>query len=192
MSRNPYGQYLLKLVDHGHGADPLRMRVIDTPLPGVLVLEPRVFRDARGFFLETYREDRLAEVGITDRFVQANQSRSVRDTLRGLHWQWRRPQAKLVRVVTGSIFDAVVDVRRDSPTFGKWCGVELSADNFQQLYVPAGFAHGFCVTSEDGRRRVPVQRLLRPWRRGGSALERSRNWDRLANALAAAVREGCA
>ncbi len=124
------------------------MRVVDTPLPGVLVLEPRVFRDQRGFFIETYREDHLAEVGITDRFVQANQSRSVRDTLRGLHWQWRRPQAKLVRVVTGSIFDAVVDVRRTSPTFGKWCGVELSADNFQQLYVPVGFAHGFCVTSD--------------------------------------------
>ena len=124
------------------------MRLVDQPLPGVLVLEPRVFRDPRGFFLETYREDRLAEVGITDRFVQANQSRSVRDTLRGLHWQWRRPQAKLVRVVTGSIVDAVVDVRRHSPTFGRWCGVELNADNFQQLYVPRGFAHGFCVTSE--------------------------------------------
>ena len=125
------------------------MRVVDTPLAGVLVLEPRVFRDPRGFFLETYREDRLADVGITDRFVQANQSRSVRDTLRGLHWQWRRPQAKLVRVVTGSIFDAVVDVRRSSSTFGRWCGVELSADNFQQLYVPVGFAHGFCVTSDE-------------------------------------------
>jgi dTDP-4-dehydrorhamnose 3,5-epimerase len=124
------------------------MRVVDQPLPGVLLLEPRVFRDARGFFLETYREDRLAEVGITDRFVQANQSRSLRDTLRGLHWQWRRPQAKLVRVVTGSIVDAVVDVRRHSPTFGRWCGVELNADNFQQLYVPRGFAHGFCVTSD--------------------------------------------
>ena len=122
--------------------------MVGRPLPGVLVLEPRVFRDSRGFFLETYREDRLAEVGITDRFVQANQSRSVRDTLRGLHWQSRRPQAKLVRVVTGSIFDAVVDVRRHSPTFGQWCGVTLSADNFQQLYVPIGFAHGFCVTSE--------------------------------------------
>jgi dTDP-4-dehydrorhamnose 3,5-epimerase len=114
----------------------------------VLVLEPRVFRDQRGFFLETYRQDRLAEAGITDHFVQANQSRSVRDTLRGLHWQWKRPQAKLVRVVNGAIFDAVVDVRRGSSTFGKWCGVELSAENFQQLYVPVGFAHGFCVTSD--------------------------------------------
>jgi len=124
------------------------MRVIESNLPGVLIIEPRVFRDQRGFFLETYREDQLAEAGITHRFVQANQSRSVRDTLRGLHWQWRRPQAKLIRVVAGSIFDAVVDVRRHSSTFGKWCAVELTGDNFQQLYVPAGFAHGFCVTSE--------------------------------------------
>jgi dTDP-4-dehydrorhamnose 3,5-epimerase len=124
------------------------MRVTETSLPGVVVLEPRVFRDERGFFLETYREDQLAEAGITDRFVQANQSRSMRDTLRGLHWQWKRPQAKLVRVVNGAIFDAVVDVRRGSPSFGKWCAVKLSAENFQQLYVPTGFAHGFCVTSD--------------------------------------------
>lgn len=124
------------------------MTVVDTPMPGVLVLQPRVFTDDRGFFLETYRQDRLVDVGITHTFVQANQSRSVRNTLRGLHWQWRRPQAKLVRVVTGTIYDAVVDVRRNSPTFGKWCGVELSAENFRQLYVPPGFAHGFCVLSE--------------------------------------------
>jgi dTDP-4-dehydrorhamnose 3,5-epimerase len=124
------------------------MRVVDTPLPGVLVIEPTVFSDDRGFFLETYRADRLASLGISHPFVQANQSRSIRDTLRGLHWQWRRPQAKLVRVVTGTIFDAVVDVRRNSPTFGAWCGVELSAENFRQLYVPIGFAHGFCVLSE--------------------------------------------
>jgi dTDP-4-dehydrorhamnose 3,5-epimerase len=117
-------------------------------MPGVLVLEPTVFRDDRGFFLETFRVDSLASLGISHPFVQANQSRSIRDTLRGLHWQWRRPQAKLVRVVTGTIFDAVVDVRRSSPTFGRWCGVELSADNFRQLYVPVGFAHGFCVLSD--------------------------------------------
>jgi dTDP-4-dehydrorhamnose 3,5-epimerase len=124
------------------------MQVIDTPMPGVLVLRPPVFTDDRGFFLETYRADRLASVGITHPFVQANQSRSVRNTLRGLHWQWRAPQAKLVRVVTGVIFDAVVDVRVSSPTFGRWCGVELSAQNFCQLYVPVGFAHGFCVLSD--------------------------------------------
>jgi dTDP-4-dehydrorhamnose 3,5-epimerase len=123
------------------------MRVIETTLPGVVILEPVVFRDDRGFFLETYREDRLAAAGIIVKFVQANQSRSVRNTLRGLHWQTRRPQAKLVRVVTGDVFDVVVDVRRGSPTFGQWCGVELSEANFRQLYVPEGFAHGFCVTS---------------------------------------------
>ena len=124
------------------------MTIVDTPMDGVVVLEPRVFKDDRGFFLETYRQDRLAALGITHRFVQANQSRSMRDTLRGLHWQWRRPQAKLVRVVTGTIFDAVVDVRRSSPSFGRWVGVELSAANFRQLYVPVGFAHGFCVMSD--------------------------------------------
>ena len=124
------------------------MKIVASPMPGVLVLEPPVFRDERGFLLETYREDRLSHVGIFHRFVQANQSRSMRNTLRGLHWQWRRPQAKLVRVVTGVIFDAVVDVRRGSPSFGSWCAVELSAANFQQLYVPAGFAHGFCVISD--------------------------------------------
>lgn len=124
------------------------MRVVESPMPGVLVLEPRVFHDSRGFFLETFREDRLGELGIAERFVQANQSRSVRHTLRGLHWQWRRPQAKLVRVVSGTIYDAVVDVRPQSPNFGRWCAVELSATNFRQLYVPAGYAHGFCVTSD--------------------------------------------
>ena len=124
------------------------MRVIETALEGVRLLEPTVFRDDRGLFLETWRADRFAEVGIADAFVQDNHSRSVRGTLRGLHWQWRKPQAKLVRVATGSIFDVVVDVRRGSPTFGRWLGFEMSADRFTQLYVPVGFAHGFCVTSE--------------------------------------------
>ena len=124
------------------------MKIVDVPMPGVLVLEPTVFADERGLFLETYRLDHLAALGIDHPFVQANQSRSVRHTLRGLHWQWRRPQAKLVRVVTGAIFDAVVDVRRGSPTFGRWCGTELTAENFRQLYVPIGFAHGFCVLSD--------------------------------------------
>ena len=124
------------------------MNVVDMPMRGVLVLEPRVFKDDRGFFLETYRQDRLAEAGITHPFVQANQSRSVRNTLRGFHWQWRRPQAKLVRVVTGTIYDAVVDLRRRSPTFGQWCGVQLSGENFRQLYVPVGYAHGFYVMSD--------------------------------------------
>lgn len=124
------------------------MQMIETELPEVRLLEPRVFRDARGLFLETYRTDRFAEIGITDVFVQHNCSRSVKDTLRGLHWQWRRPQSKLVLVTEGVIFDAAVDVRRASPTFGQWVGVELSSDRFQMLYVPAGFAHGFCVLSD--------------------------------------------
>jgi dTDP-4-dehydrorhamnose 3,5-epimerase len=124
------------------------VRVIETTLAGVRILEPAVFRDDRGFFLETWRADRFAAAGIPDLFVQDNYSRSARGTLRGLHWQWRKPQAKLVRVVSGSIFDVVVDVRRASPTFGRWLGFEMSADRFTQLYVPVGFAHGFCVTSE--------------------------------------------
>jgi dTDP-4-dehydrorhamnose 3,5-epimerase len=124
------------------------MRVVETALSGVRVLEPIVHRDARGFFLESYRVDRLAAIGISGGFVQDNHSRSVAGTLRGLHWQWRRPQAKLIRVVAGAIFDVVVDIRRQSPSFGRWVGVNLSGDNFRQLYVPLGFAHGFCVLSE--------------------------------------------
>ena len=124
------------------------MRVTPTPLPGVLIVEAPLFRDERGFFLEAWREDRFAEAGVPDRFVQDNQSRSVKGTLRGLHWQWRKPQAKLVRVLAGRIFDVVVDVRRGSPSFGRWFGLEMSADEFTSLYVPAGYAHGFCVLSE--------------------------------------------
>jgi dTDP-4-dehydrorhamnose 3,5-epimerase len=121
---------------------------VQTELPGVLVIEPDVHRDARGFFLETYRADAFRAMGITTPFVQDNHSRSVRDTIRGLHLQVARPQAKLVRVSAGEIFDVAVDVRRGSPTFGRWVGVALSADNFLQMFVPEGFAHGFAVVSE--------------------------------------------
>jgi dTDP-4-dehydrorhamnose 3,5-epimerase len=124
------------------------MRFIETVLPEVLVIEPDVFRDARGFFLETYSEAKYAEGGIRWRFVQDNQSRSARGTLRGLHAQRRRPQAKLVRAVRGEIFDVAVDIRRGSPTFGKWAGERLSEDDFRQMFIPPGFAHGFCVLSE--------------------------------------------
>lgn len=124
------------------------MRVSDTALEGVLIVEPRVFRDERGFFVETYHAERYRAAGIALPFVQDNHSRSTRGTLRGLHWQWRRPQGKLVRVIEGEIFDVAVDIRPDSPTFGQSASVVLSADNFLQLYVPPGFAHGFCVTSE--------------------------------------------
>lgn len=124
------------------------MRVVETQLPGVLIIEPDVHRDARGFFLESYHQRKYAEHGITERFVQDNHSYSLRGTLRGLHAQRRRPQGKLVRAVEGEMFDVAADIRRGSPTFARWVGVTLSGDNFRQLYIPAGFAHGFCVLSE--------------------------------------------
>ena len=117
-------------------------------LPDVLIIEPRVFRDDRGFFVETYHAPRYRAAGIDADFVQDNHSRSVRGTLRGLHWQTApHPQAKLVRVLDGEILDVAVDVRTGSPTFGRWASVTLSADNFRQLFIPAGFAHGFLVVS---------------------------------------------
>jgi dTDP-4-dehydrorhamnose 3,5-epimerase len=124
------------------------MNLIPTALPGVLVIEPRVFRDERGFFLETYHARRYREAGLDVTFVQDNHSRSTRGTLRGLHWQAERPQGKLVRALVGEVYDVAVDIRLDSPTFGQWVGVTLNADNFRQAWIPAGFAHGFCVTSE--------------------------------------------
>jgi dTDP-4-dehydrorhamnose 3,5-epimerase len=124
------------------------MKLIPTSLPGVIIIEPRVFRDERGFFLETYHAQRYREAGLDAVFVQDNHSRSTRGTLRGLHWQAERPQGKLVRVLLGEIYDVAVDIRPDSPTFGAWVGVTLTADNFRQAWIPPGFAHGFCVTSE--------------------------------------------
>jgi len=124
------------------------LKVLQTELPGVLVIEPTVHRDARGFFVETYQAKRYAEAGVDATFVQDNHSCSARGTVRGLHAQLARPQAKLVRVLRGAIWDVVVDVRRGSPTFKRWIGVELTQDNFRQIYVPIGFAHGFCVTSD--------------------------------------------
>jgi dTDP-4-dehydrorhamnose 3,5-epimerase len=143
------------------------MRVIETELEGVRVIEPRVHRDARGFFVETFRADVLAEYGIVDSFVQDNHSRSVAGTLRGLHWQWRRPQAKLIRVVSGEICDVVVDVRRGSPTFGRWLAVTISAANFRQLYVPVGFAHGFCVVSDSADIEYKCSAYYDPGGEGG-------------------------
>jgi dTDP-4-dehydrorhamnose 3,5-epimerase len=124
------------------------MKFSPADIPDVLIIEPRVFRDERGFFLETYHEKKFQDGGVDAQFVQDNHSRSVKDTLRGLHAQRRRPQGKLVRAVVGEIFDVAVDIRPHSPTFGRWVGVTLSAENFRQLYVPPGFAHGFCVVSE--------------------------------------------
>lgn len=124
------------------------MKVTETKLPGVLLVEPQVFGDDRGFFLETYRHERYAEHGIDVRFVQDSLSRSRKGVLRGFHLQWPKAQAKLVYVLEGEVFDVAVDVRRDSPTFGQWTGHMLSAENKHQLYIPEGFAHGFQVTSE--------------------------------------------
>ena len=125
------------------------MQIIPTAIPDVLVLAPRVFGDSRGFFLESYNERVFAgAVGATPHFVQDNHSRSARGVLRGLHYQVQQPQGKLVRVTQGSVFDVAVDLRRSSPTFGRWVGVVLSAENQHQMWVPAGFAHGFLVTSD--------------------------------------------
>jgi len=124
------------------------MQIIPTELPGVLIIEPKVFADSRGFFLETYHADRYREAGLQVTFVQDNLSFSQRGTLRGLHYQNPQAQGKLVTVLQGEVYDVAVDIRCDSPTFGQWTGVTLSSDNHRQLYIPPGFAHGFCVTSE--------------------------------------------
>lgn len=124
------------------------MKFIKTSLPGVLVIEPDVFVDSRGFFMETFHHKKYAEAGINHPFVQDNYSRSRQGTIRGLHYQLHNPQAKLVYVVAGEIFDVVVDIRQGSPTFGQWTGVYLSAENRRQIYVPEGFAHGFCAISD--------------------------------------------
>jgi len=124
------------------------LRFLPSELPDVVLVEPDVFRDARGFFLETFHADKYRKGGIEGPFVQDNHSRSARGTLRGLHAQLRRPQGKLVRAVRGEIFDVAVDIRRRSPTFGKWVSTVLSEENFRQIFVPPGFAHGFCVLSE--------------------------------------------
>ena len=124
------------------------MNIITTNLPGVIVIEPKVYGDKRGFFLETFREDVLLQAGINAHFVQDNHTRSSQGVLRGLHYQMTQTQGKLVRVAAGSVFDVVVDVRSSSPTFGQWYGTELNEDNIKMIYVPPGFAHGFVVLSE--------------------------------------------
>jgi dTDP-4-dehydrorhamnose 3,5-epimerase len=124
------------------------MRFLPREIPEVILVEPTVHQDDRGFFLETYHQRKFSEGGITAAFVQDNHSYSVRGTLRGLHAQLKKPQGKLVRAVVGEIFDVAVDIRPDSPTFGTWVGEVLSGDNLRQLWVPPGFAHGFCVLSE--------------------------------------------
>ena len=125
------------------------MKTLDASLAGVLILEPRVFQDARGFFLESYNERVLAELGVRQGFVQDNHSCSTHNVIRGLHYQIRQPQGKLVRAVVGEILDVVVDLRKSSPTFGKWETVRLSGENQRMLWIPAGLAHGFRVISSE-------------------------------------------
>lgn len=138
------------------------MRLTDSPLPGVRVVEPLVHRDERGFFLEVFHAAKFARQGLEVEFVQDNHSASRRGALRGLHLQSVDPQGKLVRCVEGEIFDVAVDVRRGSPSFGRWFGVALSAENFRQLWIPPGFAHGFAVVSERAQVEYKCTTLYRP------------------------------
>ncbi|MGH9456144.1 MAG: dTDP-4-dehydrorhamnose 3,5-epimerase [Thermoanaerobaculia bacterium] len=147
------------------------MKFLETTLPGVLLVQPDVFGDDRGFFMETYREEAFRAAGIDARFVQDNHSASLRGVLRGLHYQEPFPQGKLIRCVAGSIFDVAVDIRTGSPHFGKWFGAELSATNRLQMWVPPGFAHGFCVTSD---RAEVVYKCTEIWRK---EVDRSILWN---------------
>jgi len=140
----------------------MSLRFVNTSLAGVVMIEPQVFRDDRGFFLETFHAEKYAAAGIPAVFVQDNHSKSVRNTLRGLHAQWRKPQGKLVRVNRGEIWDIAVDLRRDQPTFGQWTAATLSADNFHQLYIPPGCAHGFCVLSDEAEVQYKCTELYDP------------------------------
>ena len=147
------------------------MKIAFGRLAGVLVVEPDVYRDERGFFLETFNRSHLSELGITTEFIQDNHSRSVENTIRGLHFQLGDGQVKLVRAARGRILDVVVDIRSDSPTFGEWEGVELDDETHRQIYVPVGFAHGFCVMSEVADVCYKVSAAYDP------SLERGIAWD---------------
>ena len=142
------------------------MQFIPTAIPEVILIEPEVFGDARGFSMETYHARRFAQAGIQADFVQDNHSGSRQGTLRGLHYQIRHPQAKLLRVIFGEVYDVAVDIRRTSPSFGKWVGVNLSAENKRQIWIPAGFAHGFYVLSEWAELVYKVSDIYAPeWER---------------------------
>jgi dTDP-4-dehydrorhamnose 3,5-epimerase len=143
------------------------MQVIETDLPGVLILEPKVFGDARGFFQETWNAKVFADIGIDAQFVQDNHSRSAKGILRGLHYQLQEPQGKLVRVTSGRVFDVAVDIRRSSPHFGRWTGVELSGENKRMFWVPPGFAHGFVALEDETDFLYKCTALYAPqWDRG--------------------------
>jgi dTDP-4-dehydrorhamnose 3,5-epimerase len=147
------------------------MKAIKTPIPGVVVIEPKVFSDERGFFMETYNESKMAELGIPDHFVQDNHSCSSQNVLRGMHYQIHHPQGKLVRAVIGSIFDVVVDLRKSSPAFGRWHGVVLSAENRLLLWAPPGVAHGFQVLSDSAHVLYKTTDLYYP------EFERTLSWN---------------
>lgn len=150
----------------------MSMNIVKTALPEVLIMEPKVFGDDRGFFFESFNARQFEEATCLKRnFVQDNHSRSARNVLRGLHYQIQQPQGKLVRVVSGTVFDVAVDIRRSSPNFGKWVGVELSAENKRQLWVPEGFAHGFVVLSESAEFLYKTTDYYAP------QFERSLRWD---------------
>ena len=148
------------------GAKSISMRFIPTDIPEIILIEPDVFEDERGFSMETYHASRFAEAGIRVEFLQDNHSGSRQGILRGLHYQIRHTQAKLVRVIFGEVFDVAVDLRRSSPSFGKWVGVNLSAENKRQIWIPGGFAHGFYVLSEWAELVYKVSDLYAPeWER---------------------------
>jgi dTDP-4-dehydrorhamnose 3,5-epimerase len=147
------------------------MDVTDLSIPGLKLIRPSIFRDGRGFFLESYNEERYREAGVDCRFVQDNHSLSVKGTLRGLHYQSSPGQAKLIRVSRGRIFDVAVDIRPDSSTFGKWDGVYLDAELHVQIFIPTGFAHGFCVVSDEAEVLYKVSNLYNP------ATERGLKWN---------------
>ena len=147
------------------------MQVIETKLDGVKIIEPRVFGDSRGFFLESWNRKGYEEAGLPVDYVQDNHSRSAQGVLRGLHYQIRQPQGKLVRVTQGEVFDVVVDIRRSSPTYGQWVGVKLSAENHRVFYVPPGFAHGFYVMSESADFQYKCTEYYAP------EFERSLRWN---------------
>lgn len=143
------------------------MKISETTLPGVLLIEPQMFTDARGFFIETWRQDRYQAHGLPAKFVQDNCSLSVRGTLRGLHFQYPHAQGKLIHVLHGEIFDVAVDIRVGSPTFGQWIGMMLTGERPQQVYIAEGFAHGFCVTSESALVLYKCTDVYNPHSEGG-------------------------
>mgnify|MGYP000428256387 FL=1 len=143
------------------------MEVIKTGIEGVVVIEPRIFKDERGYFMETYNQNDFKEAGLDMTFVQDNQSMSVKGVLRGLHFQKQYPQGKLVRAVRGTVFDVAVDLRSDSKTYGKWFGVTLSAENKKQFYIPEGFAHGFLVLSDEAEFAYKCTDFYHPGDEGG-------------------------